>query len=385
MDNDDFLALDDQLDDAERSVRDTVRAYADEHFLPRVDDWYQDGELPRQIAKDLGGLGLLGMQLDGYGCANASPAAYGVACRELEAVDSGLRSFLSVQSCLAMYAIHRWGDDRQRQEWLPAMAAGDALGCFGLTEPESGSDPASMRTVARRVGGDWVIDGTKAWISNATIADVAVIWAGTEAGPRGFLVPSSAPGWTATEIRDKLSLRASVSTNLRLENVRVPASAMLPLGRGLKAPLSCLNEARFGILWGLAGAARTCYSAALEYAGRRHQFGRPIAGFQLTQRKLATMVVELTHAGLTAFRLAQLKRAGTVTPEQISLGKLANARSAIEVARTARTILGADGITMAHPVARHLANLDAVLTVEGTEEMHQLIIGRAVTGISAFR
>ncbi|MFC8850891.1 MULTISPECIES: acyl-CoA dehydrogenase family protein [unclassified Micromonospora] len=385
MDTHDFLALDDQLDDAERSVRDAVRSYATTQLLPQVNDWYQRGELPREIAKDLGGLGVLGMQLDGYGCANASPAAYGVACRELEAVDSGLRSFLSVQSCLAMYAIDRWGDEEQRKEWLPAMAAGDALGCFGLTEPDSGSDPSSIRTVARRDGDDWVIDGAKAWMSNGTIADVAIVWAGTPQGLRGFLVPTSAPGYRATEITDKLSLRASVSTNLLLENVRVPSSALLPLARGLKAPLSCLDEARFGILWGMVGAARTCYAAALDHAGSRHQFGRPIAGFQLIQRKLATMVVELTHAGLTALRLAQLKSARMLTPAQISFGKLANARSAIEVARCARTILGANGITLAHPVARHLANLDAVLTVEGTEEVHQLVIGRAVTGISAFR
>ncbi|WP_431913390.1 acyl-CoA dehydrogenase family protein [Micromonospora carbonacea] len=385
MDTHDFLALDDQLDDAERSIRDAVRSYATAQLLPQVDGWYQRGELPREIAKELGGLGVLGMQLDGYGCANASPAAYGVVCRELEAVDSGLRSFLSVQSCLAMYAIHRWGDEEQRREWLPAMAAGDALGCFGLTEPDSGSDPSSIRTVARRDGDDWVIDGAKAWMSNGTIADVAVVWAGTPQGLRGFLVPTSAPGYRATEITDKLSLRASVSTNLTLDNVRVPSSALLPLARGLGAPLSCLDEARFGILWGMVGAARTCYAAALDHAGRRHQFGRPIAGFQLVQRKLAAMVVELTHAGLTAWRLSQLKSARRLTSAQISFGKLANARSAVEVARCARTILGANGITLAHPVARHLANLDAVLTVEGTEEVHQLVIGRAVTGISAFR
>ncbi|MEV8505688.1 acyl-CoA dehydrogenase family protein [Actinoplanes sp. NPDC051475] len=385
LDPQDFLALDDELDDAERNVRDTVRAYATREFLPQVNEWYARGELPRDIAKELGALGLFGMQLTGYGCAGASPAAYGVVCRELEAVDSGLRSLVSVQGSLAMFAIHRWGTEEQRQEWLPRLAAGESLGCFGLTEPSSGSDPGSMRTVARRDGDDWVLNGSKTWITNGTTADVAVIWAGTEDGIRGFLVPTGTPGYSATAITDKLSLRASLSTDIFLEDVRVPSSAVLAPGPGLGPALSCLNEARFGIVWGVIGAARTCYATALDYTGKREQFGRPLAGFQLSQRKLAHMVVELTHASLTALRLARLKKAGRLAPEQISLGKLANARSAIEVARSARTMLGAGGLTLAHPVMRHMTNLEAVLTVEGTDEVHELVIGRTVTGIPAFR
>ncbi|MFI7601002.1 acyl-CoA dehydrogenase family protein [Actinoplanes sp. NPDC049681] len=386
LDPHDFLALDDELDDAERNVRDTVRAHATTEFLPQVNEWYARGELPRDIAKELGALGLFGMQLTGYGCAGASPAAYGVVCRELEAVDSGLRSLVSVQGSLAMFAIHRWGSEEQRQEWLPRLATGEALGCFGLTEPGSGSDPASMRTVARRDGADWVLNGAKTWITNGTTADVAVIWAATEEeGIRGFLVPTETAGYSSTVITDKLSLRASLSTDIFLEDVRVPSSAVLGRAPGLGPALSCLNEARFGILWGVIGAARTCYASALDHTGRREQFGRPLAGFQLSQRKLAHMVVEITHASLTALRLARLKRAGTLTPEQISLGKLANARSAIEVARSARTMLGAGGLTLAHPVMRHMTNLEAVLTVEGTEEVHELVLGRAVTGIPAFR
>ncbi|WP_233472989.1 acyl-CoA dehydrogenase family protein [Longispora fulva] len=385
MDPHDYLAVDDELEDSERDLRDTVRAYATTELLPQVNEWYERGELPRHVAKELGALGLLGMQLTGYGCAGASGTAYGVVCRELEAVDSGLRSLVSVQGSLAMTAIHRWGDEEQRQEWLPRMATGDALGCFGLTEPSSGSDPGSMRTTARRDGDDWVLNGSKTWITNGTIADVAVIWAGTEDGIRAFLVPTGTAGYSATEIRQKLSLRASISTDILLEDVRVPSSAILPHAPGLGAALSCLNEARFGILWGTIGAARACYAAALEYTGNREQFGRSLASFQLSQRKLAYMVVEITHASMTAMRLAQLKKAGTLRPEQISLGKLANARSAIEVARSARTMLGANGLTLAHPVMRHMSNLEAVLTVEGTEEIHELVIGRSITGVQAFR
>jgi glutaryl-CoA dehydrogenase len=381
----DFLALDDELDDAERALRDTVRAYATTELSPHIDEWYTRGELPRDLAKEFGALGLLGAQLTGYGCPGVSPAAYGVACRELEAVDSGLRSFVSVQGSLTMFAIHRWGSEEQRQEWLPRLASGEALGCFGLTEAESGSDPGSMRTAARRAGGDWLLNGSKAWITNGSTADVAVVWARTDNGIRGFVVPTGTPGYRAVVISDKLSLRASTSTNLFLDDVRVPGGAALPQAAGLGAALSCLNEARFGIIWGLVGAARASYASALDYAGRRQQFGRPIAGFQLSQRKLAHMVVQITHAGLTALRLARLKQAGRVTPEQLSLGKLANARAAIDVARSARTMLGANGLTLAHPVMRHAVNLEALLTVEGTEEVHELILGRAVTGIEAFR
>ncbi|CAM5324541.1 acyl-CoA dehydrogenase family protein [Streptomyces canarius] len=381
----DFLALDDELDATERAMRDTVRAYATTELLPHVADWYERAELPRSIAKELGALGLLGMQLDGYGCAGLSATAYGIACRELEAVDSGLRSFVSVQGCLAMCAIHRWGSAEQRQEWLPRMAAGEVLGCFGLTEPESGSDPGSMRTFARRDGGDWVLNGAKAWINNGALADVAVIWAHTEDGVRAFLVPTGTPGFAAQEITRKLALRASNTAGLTLDEVRVPASAALPGARGLKTALSCLNEARFGIIWGVVGAARTCYASALDYAVGREQFGRSLASFQLSQRKLADMVVDLTHAGMTALRLARLKEAGLLEPTQLSLGKLANVRAATEVARTARSILGANGITLDYPVMRHMSNLEAVLTVEGTEEVHTLSIGRAVTGVQAFR
>ncbi|MFJ9151092.1 acyl-CoA dehydrogenase family protein [Streptomyces sp. NPDC102270] len=381
----DFLALDDELDAAERDVRDTVRAYATTELLPHVADWYERAELPRSIAKELGALGLLGMQLDGYGCAGLSATAYGLACRELEAVDSGLRSFVSVQGCLAMCVIHRWGSEEQRQEWLPRMAAGEALGCFGLTEPESGSDPGSMRTFARRDGDDWVLNGTKAWINNGTLADVAVIWAHAEDEVRAFLVPTDTPGFAAEEITRKLALRASNTAGLTLDEVRVPHSAVLPGARGLKTAFSCLNEARFGIIWGVVGAARTCYAGALDYAAGREQFGRSLASFQLSQRKLADMVVHITHAGMTALRLARLKEAGRLAPVQLSLGKLANVRAATEVARTARSILGANGITLEYPVMRHMSNLEAVLTVEGTEEVHTLSIGRAVTGVQAFR
>ncbi|HEY4021287.1 MAG TPA: acyl-CoA dehydrogenase family protein [Pseudonocardiaceae bacterium] len=381
----DFLALDAELDDAERAVRDTVRRYARTELLPHVAEWFERGTLPRDIAKGLGELGVFGMHLHGYGCSGTSAVAYGVACRELEAIDSGLRSFVSVQGSLAMFAIHRWGTEEQRQEWLPRMATGDALGCFGLTEPDSGSDPGSMRTKARRNGSDWVLDGAKMWITNGTLADVAVIWAGTDEGIRGFVVPTNAPGFTAREVPHKLSLRASVTAELVFEGVRLPAEAVFAEVRGLKGPLSCLNEARFGIAWGVVGAARTCYESALDYAGTREQFGKPIAGFQLTQRKLADMVVEVNRAGLLALHVGRLKDAGTLHPHHVSLAKLANVRSAIDVARSARTVLGANGITLDYPVMRHASNLETVLTYEGTEEVHALTVGQSVTGLNAFR
>jgi glutaryl-CoA dehydrogenase len=381
----DFLALDDELDDAERDVRDAVRRYVRAELAPHIGEWFEAGSLPRDIAKGLGELGVLGMHLEGYGCAGMSAVAYGIACRELEAIDSGLRSFVSVQGSLAMFAIHHWGTEEQRGEWLPKMAAGEALGCFGLTEPDSGSDPGSMRTRARRDGSDWVLDGGKMWITNGTLADVAVVWAGTDEGIRGFVVPTNTPGFSAREVPHKLSLRASITAELVFEGLRLPADAAFPEVRGLKGPLSCLNEARFGIAWGVVGAARTCYAAALDYAGTREQFGKPIAGFQLTQRKLADMVVEVNRAGLLALHLGRLKDAGTLRPAQVSLGKLANVRSAIEVARSARTILGANGITLDYPVMRHASNLETVLTYEGTEEVHALTIGQAVTGLSSFR
>ncbi|MFC5724735.1 acyl-CoA dehydrogenase family protein [Streptomyces gamaensis] len=386
----DILAVDDELDPTERDIRDTVRSFAKAELTPYITEWFEAGAMPRDVAKQIGALGLLGMHLEGYGCAGTSATAYGVACRELEAVDSGLRSFVSTQGSLAMYAIHRYGSDEQRQRWLPAMAAGEAIGCFGLTEPDAGSDPSAMRTRARRDGGDWVLDGTKLWITNSPIADVAVVWAQTDPdrgakGIRGFVVPAGTPGFTVNEVRGKLSLRASATGELVLESVRLPKDAVLPGSGGLSAPLSCLSEARFGIAWGAVGAARACYEAALTYAGQREQFGRPIAGFQLTQRKLAEMAVTVAQASLLAARLGRLKDAGRLDPAHISVGKLANVRTALEVARSARTVLGGNGITLEYPVFRHMVNLETVLTYEGTEEMHTLSIGKAVTGVQAFR
>jgi glutaryl-CoA dehydrogenase len=381
----DFLALDAELGDTERDVRDAVRDYVSAEIAPHVPEWFANGGLPREIATGLGKLGVFGMHLDGYGCAGLSAAAYGVACRELEAVDSGLRSFVSVQGSLAMFAIHRWGSEDHRGEWLPRMATGEALGCFGLTEPDSGSDPGSMRTYAKRDGKDWILNGTKMWITNGTLADVAVVWANTEDGVRGFVVPTDTPGFRANEIKNKLSLRASVTAELVLEDVRLPESAVFPEVRGLKGPLSCLNEARFGIIWGVVGAARSCYASALDYTATREQFGKPLSGFQLSQQKLANMVVEINRSGLVALHLAKLKDAGTLAPTQVSFGKLANVRSAIEVARSARTLLGANGITLEYPVMRHMNNLETVLTYEGTEEVHALSLGAAVTGVQAFR
>jgi glutaryl-CoA dehydrogenase len=381
----DFLALDETLGDAERDVRDTVRSYADAELAPHVPGWFETGTLPREIAKGLGSLGLFGMHLSGYGCAGLSASAYGVACRELEAVDSGLRSFVSVQGSLAMFAIHRWGSEEQRQTWLPAMATGEVLGCFGLTEPDSGSDPGSMRTTARRDGADWVLSGTKMWITNGTIADVAVVWAVTDEGVRGFVVPTDTPGFSANEITRKLSLRASVTAELVLDDVRLPGDAVFPDLASLKGPLSCLNEARYGIVWGVVGAARACLAAALDYTGTREQFGCPIAGFQLSQDKLAGMSVQVSRAQLLAIRLGQLKEADQLVPSQVNLGKLANVRAAIEVARSARSLLGANGITLEYPVMRHAANLETVLTYEGTEEIHALSVGQALTGLQAFR
>ena len=383
----DFLALDRELTDEERDIRDTVRAFAADELLPNVADWYEAGTIPdaRGLAKRMGALGVLGMHLEGYGCAGAGPVAYGVACRELEAVDSGLRSFVSVQGSLAMTAIHKFGSEEQKQEWLPQMAAGDAIGCFGLTEPDSGSDPGSMRTRARRDGDDWVLDGTKMWITNGSVADAAVVWAATDDGIRGFLVPADTPGFTANTVRHKLSLRASITSELVLEGVRLPGSALLPGSRGLGSPLSCLNEARYGIVWGVVGAARACYESALEYSTTREQFGQAIGGFQLTQRKLADMVVDVNQAQMTALRIGRLKERGECHHNHVSFGKFANVAAAQRVARTSRSVHGANGITLEYPVMRHMANLETVATYEGTEEIHALSIGQAVTGVSAFR
>jgi glutaryl-CoA dehydrogenase len=381
----DFLDVDSLLSDEERLIRDNVRAFVREQLLPHVPEWFERGELPRELAPRLGELGVLGMHLDGYGCAGASATAYGLTCLELEAGDSGLRSFVSVQGSLAMYAIHRWGSEEQKQEWLPRMAAGEAIGCFGLTEPDAGSDPGSMRTRARRDGDDWVLSGQKMWITNGSLADVAVVWAHTDEGVRGFLVPRGTPGFTTQDVHRKLSLRASVTSELLLDDVRLPASAQLPEAHGLRGPLSCLNEARFGIVFGAIGAARACYEAALDYAKTREQFGKPIAGFQLTQAKLADMVVEVNRGTLLAMHLGRLKDQGRLRPEQVSLGKLANVNAARKVAAEARTVLGGNGITLEYPVMRHMVNLESVLTYEGTAEVHALVLGAAVTGEQAWR
>ncbi|MEO5875783.1 MAG: acyl-CoA dehydrogenase family protein [Streptosporangiaceae bacterium] len=382
----DVLRIDDQLTDEERMIRDTVRAFRAASVDPYISDWFEQGTLPvRELALEMGKLGLFGMHLHGYGCAGLGAVAYGIACRELEAADSGLRSFMSVQGSLAMTAIHKYGSEEQKQQWLPGMATGELLGCFGLTEPDHGSDPGSMTTHARRDGDDWVLNGAKMWITNGSMADVAVVWARTEAGINGFLVPRDTPGFTSSDIKKKMSLRASVTSELAFDDVRLPADAVLPGARGLKGPLGCLSEARFGILFGSVGAGRTCYETAVEYSKTRIQFGKPIAAFQLTQEKLAWMEVALGQAGLTALHVGRLKEAGTVTAQQVSFGKLANVRAAIDVARQARTILGANGVTLEYPVIRHANNLESVLTYEGTQEIHTLVLGEAITGISAYR
>ncbi|MBU7599796.1 acyl-CoA dehydrogenase family protein [Streptomyces sp. P38-E01] len=387
FDRADPLGIDDLLSPEDLAVRDTVRSWATDRVLPHVADWYERGELPviRELARELGAIGALGMPLEGYGCAGASAVQYGLACLELEAADSGIRSLVSVQGSLAMYAIHRFGSEEQKQAWLPGMAAGELIGCFGLTEPDHGSDPAGMRTRARREGGDWVLDGRKMWITNGSVAAVAVVWAQTEDGIRGFVVPTDAPGFSAPEIKHKWSLRASVTSELVLEGVRLPADAVLPDAVGLRGPLSCLSHARYGIVWGAMGAARASFDAALDYAGSREQFGRPISGFQLTQAKLADMAVELHKGVLLAHHLGVRMDAGRLRPEQVSFGKLNNVREAIEICRTSRTIMGANGISLEYPVMRHATNLESVLTYEGTVEMHQLVLGKALTGQDAFR
>jgi glutaryl-CoA dehydrogenase len=381
----DFLQVDDLLTDEDRAIRDTVRDFAQSELAPHVAEWYDEGTLPDDLGRLFGKIGLLGMHLEGYGCAGTSATAYGIACRELEAVDSGLRSFVSVQGSLAMFAIHRWGTDEHKDEWLPRMATGEAIGCFGLTEPDAGSDPGSMKTRARRDGGDWVLNGSKMWITNGTFADVAIVWAQTDEGIRGFVVPTDTPGFEAHKIQRKLSLRASVTAELAFDDLRLPADAAFPEVRGLKGPLSCLNEARYGIAWGVVGAARACLEESLAYTMEREQFGQPLASFQLTQRKLATMTVAVNNASLVAWRLGALKDAGTLTPSQVSYAKYANARAALDVAREARTTLGGAGITLDHSVMRHMNNLETVVTYEGTEEMHLLSVASELTGIRAFR
>ncbi|MFB7916249.1 acyl-CoA dehydrogenase family protein [Streptomyces sp. NPDC056061] len=389
----DPIGIDDLLDPEDLAIRDTVRAWAADRVLPHIAEWYENGELPgiRELARELGSLGALGMSLHGYGCAGATAVQYGLACLELEAADSGIRSLVSVQGSLAMYAIHRYGSEEQRERWLPGMAAGEIIGCFGLTEPDHGSDPAGMRTYARRDGtGDWVLTGRKMWITNGSVAGVAVVWAQTDedgaaGGIRGFVVPTDTPGFSAPEITHKWSLRASVTSELVLDEVRLPAGAVLPGVTGLRGPLSCLGHARYGIVWGAMGAARSAFGTALDYARTREQFGRPIGGFQLTQAKLADMAVELHKGILLAHHLGRRMDAGTLRPEQVSFGKLNNVREAIDICRTSRTILGANGISLEYPVMRHATNLESVLTYEGTVEMHQLVLGKALTGLDAFR
>jgi len=378
--------IDHLLSEEERAIRDVVRDYVERRIKPEVGDWFETGEIPaRELARELGELGVLGMHLQGYGCQGTSAVAYGLACLELEAGDSGIRSLVSVQGSLAMYAIHAFGSEEQKQQWLPGMAAGELIGCFGLTEPDFGSNPAGMLTNAKRDGGDWVLNGTKMWITNGNVADVAVVWARTDEGIRGFVVPTDTPGFTANPIHKKMSLRASVTSELVLEDVRLPADAVLPEVVGLRGPLSCLNEARFGIVFGTLGAARDCLQTAIDYSVSREQFDKPIAGFQLTQKKLADMSLELGKGMLLALHLGRLKDEHLIRPEQVSVGKLNNAREALAIARECRGILGGNGITLEYPVIRHMNNLESVYTYEGTNEMHTLVVGQALTGIAAYR
>ena len=382
----DLLNLTSLLSDEERDIGRSVRAMVDEHVRPYVAQWFEQGTLPaRELALEFGKLGVLGMHLEGYGCAGLNATACGVAAMEIEAADSGVRSMVSVQGSLAMYAIHAYGSEDQRLEWLPRMASGEAIGCFGLTEPDHGSDPSGMSTRARRDGDDWVLDGVKTWITNGSVADVAVVWAMTDDGVRGFVVPTDTTGFSAPLIKHKLSMRASVTSELVLDGVRLPAESVLPGVGGLKGPLSCLTEARFGIVWGVLGSARDCLETAIAYAGERQQFGRPIAGFQLTQAKLVDMALELDKAFLLAHHVGRAKEAGTATPIMVSVAKLNNVREAIAIARTCRSILGANGISLEYPVMRHANNLESVLTYEGTSEVHTLVLGQALTGLDAFR
>jgi len=380
-----LIGFDSLLSDEERAVRAAVAQFAADKVRPHIAEWFDQGISPRELFPQLGELGLLGMHLEGYGCAGMSAVSYGLANLELESADSGLRTLVSVQGSLSMYSIHAYGSEEQKQEWLPRLAAGEAVGCFGLTEPSHGSDPGGMLTRATRDGGDWILNGSKMWISNGGIADVATVWARTEEGIAGFLVPRGTPGFATSDIPRKLSMRAATTSALYLDDVRLPESARLPEARGLRAPLGCLNEARFGIIFGSIGAAWDCLNVALDYADSREQFGRPIAGFQLTQQKLADMAVELNKGLLLALHLGRLKDAGQLKPEQVSVGKLNNVREALKIARTCRTILGGAGITLDFSPLRHANNLESVLTYEGTNEVHTLVIGQALTGHSAYR
>jgi len=381
----DLIGFDTLLSDEERATRDRVRAHVDAELRPHIAEWYEAGVFPTEIVKPMGALGLLGMHLQGYGCGGRSAVEYGLAAAELEAGDSGLRTFVSVQGSLAMTAIHSFGSEEQKQQWLPRMATGEAIGCFGLTEPNAGSDPAAMQTVARRDGDDWIITGSKRWIGLASIADIAVIWAQTDAGIRGFLVPTGEAGFTATPIGQKMSMRASIQCDIVLDAVRVPASAQLPGAEGLRGPFTCLNQARYGIVWGVMGAALDSYRAALDYVRQREVFGKPVAAYQLTQQKLVDMALEIDKGFLLALQLGRLKDAGQLQPHQISVGKLNNCREAIAIARTAREMLGGNGVTLEHSPLRHANNLESVRTYEGTDDVHTLILGNAITGIAAFR
>ncbi|WP_200846117.1 acyl-CoA dehydrogenase family protein [Mycolicibacterium vanbaalenii] len=385
-----LLDLDSLLSPEELDLRAMVRGFGEQRLRPHIAEWFETGQVPvRDLAVEIGKLGLLGMHLTGYGCGGSTATAYGLVCQELEAVDSGLRSLVSVQGSLAMFAIHRWGSEDQRRQWLPGMAAGELIGCFGLTEPDFGSNPGGMRTTARRDGSDWVLNGSKMWITNASVADVAIVWAREQDTERnsivGFAVPTSTPGFSAREMTHKMSLRASVTSEFSLDDVRLPEEARLPEARGLAGPLSCLSEARFGIVFGAVGAARDCLETALDYVGTREVFDKPLAGYQLTQAKIADMAVELAKAQLLALHLGRLKDDGRIRAEQVSVGKLNNVREALQIARQCRTLLGANGITLEYPVLRHANNLESVLTYEGTSEVHQLVIGEALTGVSAFR
>jgi glutaryl-CoA dehydrogenase len=386
IDPHDFLAISDQLDGQEKMIRDTVRSWVDKEIAPNIGEWFEEGHLPKSLAKDMGGLGLLGMHLEGYGCAGTSAVEYGLAALELEAGDTGVRSFMSVQGSLAMFPIWAYGSEEQKQQWLPGMAAGDLVGCFGLTEPDSGSDAANLRTHAKQdAGGDWILNGTKMWITNGNIADVAVVWARADDGTvRGFVVPTDTPGFGANPIKHKMSLRASNTAELVLEDVRLPSDAVLPGVASMRGPLSCLSEARFGILWGVMGAARSCYEASLAYTGEREAFGGPISRFQITQQRLVEMMVRVEKGTLLALHLGRMKDAGTLAPAQVSFGKMDNTREALAVAREARSLHGANGITLEYVPIRHLLNLETVLTYEGTNEIHQLIMGQAITGHAAF-
>ena len=378
--------IDHLLSEEERAIRDVVRDYVDTRIKPEVADWFDTGEIPaRELAREMGELGVLGMHLEGYGCQGTSAVAYGLACLELEAGDSGIRSLVSVQGSLAMYAIHAFGSEEQKQQWLPGMAAGELIGCFGLTEPDYGSNPGGMITNAKRDGDDWVLNGAKMWITNGNVADVAVVWARTDDGIRGFVVPTDTPGFTANLIHKKMSLRASVTSELVLEDVRLPADAVLPGVVGLRGPLSCLNEARFGIVFGTLGAARDCLETAIDYSTTREQFDKPIGAYQLTQKKLADMTLELGKGMLLAMHLGRLKDEHKIRPEQVSVGKLNNARESLNIARECRGILGGNGITLEYPIIRHMNNLESVYTYEGTNEMHTLVVGEALTGSAAYR